>query len=209
MNWQFNHIEFKGMLYNPTKVPDHTSVFRVFPELSKFKIFKKSPGPEISNDLVMLYIFCMYDQNTPYRAKYTDVLKRKIEICHDVGFVVDQAGNFEPPIEDMLRGKNPVINEKIVEYVRIHRSFKYSYLVTIESSYYDLMLEIVSGETKRLKELKTIQLELEQTMTDIMNDDDNPFIKDAVLRYMEEERLNLRPEDIALKLLNNEPPVSY
>jgi hypothetical protein len=43
---------------------------------------------------------------------------------------------------------------------------------------------------------------------DLLNEDDNPYIRDAVLRYMEEERLQLRPEDIALKLANDEQPVS-
>jgi hypothetical protein len=41
-----------------------------------------------------------------------------------------------------------------------------------------------------------------------MVEDDNPYLKDAVLRYMEEERLGLRPEDIALKLANNEQAIS-
>ncbi|MBE3086021.1 MAG: hypothetical protein IMZ64_07375 [Bacteroidetes bacterium] len=34
------------------------------------------------------------------------------------------------------------------------------------------------------------------------HDDDNPYLRDAVLRYMEEDRLHLRPEDIALSLAN-------
>ena len=52
-------------MYNPSKVPEGASVFDVFPDLKKFKIFKKSPGPEIDNNLVMLYIMCMYDKSTP------------------------------------------------------------------------------------------------------------------------------------------------
>ena len=208
MNSQFTHIEFRGMMYNPAKIPEDTSIFKIFPELAKFTILKKSPGPELDNELVMLYILCMYDKSTPYRAKYTDVLKRKVEIAHDVGFDMDEKGNFTDPVENMLKGLNVTVNRKIVEFVRIQRSFKYTYLVTIESSYYNVMLEVMEGATKRIPDLRSIQQELEETMIDLLNEDDNPYIKDAVLRYMEEERLQLRPEDIALKLANNEQPIS-
>ena len=208
MNWQFTSIEFRGMLYGPHKVPEGESVFKIFPELKKYSIFKQSPGPELNNDLVMLYIFCMYDKSNPYRGKYTDVLKRKVEIAHDVGFKMDEKGVFLEPVEDMLKGKNKIVNRKIVEFVRIHRSFKYTYLVTIESSYYNVMLEVMEGETKRIPDLRNIQKELEDTMADLLTEDDNPYIKDAILRYVEEERLQLRPEDIALKLANGEQPIT-
>lgn len=208
MNLQFTPIEFRGMMYNPSKVPENESVFKVFPELSKYKIFKKSPGPELDNNLVMLYVFCMYDKSTPYRGQYTDVLKRKIEIAHDIGFKMDKKGIFEEPVEDMLKGKNTIVNCKVVEFVRIQRSFKYTYLVTIEASYYNVMLEVMQGATKRIPDLRGIQEELEETMVDILNEDENPHLKDAVLRYVEEERLQLRPEDIALKLAENEQPIS-
>lgn len=196
------------MMYNPMKIPDGASIFKIYPELGKFTILKKSPGAELDNELVMLYILCMYDKSTPYRSKYTDVLKRKVEIAHDVGFEMDEKGIFADPVEGMMKGENVTVNRKIVEFVRIQRSFKYTYLVTIESSYYNVMLEVMEGATKRIPDLKNIQEELEETMVDLLNEDDNPYIRDAVLRYMEEERLQLRPEDIALKLANDEQPIS-
>jgi hypothetical protein len=208
MNWQFTDIEFRGMMYNPSKVPEGESVFKIFPALKAHQPFKKSPGKELDNNLVMLFIFCMYDKSTPYRGKFPDVLKRKIEIAHDVGFNIDEKGVFEDPVEDFLKGNNEVVNRKIVEFVRLHRSFKYSYLVTIEASYYNLMLDVMGGATKRIPDLRDIQEELENTMAELLTEDDNPYIRDAVLRYMEEERLQLRPEDIALKLAANEQPVT-
>ena len=147
-------------MYNPSRVPEDESVFKIYPQLKKYSIFKKSAGPEINNNLVMLYIFCMYDKSTPYRGKFSDVLKRKIEIAHDVGFPLDERGNFEDPVEDLLKGNNSIVNRKIVEFVRIHRSFKYTYLVTIEVSYYNVMLEVMEGATKRIPDLRNIQQEL-------------------------------------------------
>jgi len=204
---QFTNLEFRGMLFNPVKVPDGGSLFKTYSELKRYPIFKKSAGKGINNELAMMYILCMYDKSTPYRGKYTDVLKRKIEIAHDVGFPMDEKGNFEDEVEEMMKGKNTIINMKIIEFVRLHRSFKYTYLVTIEASYYNVMLEVMEGATKRITDLRSIQEELEETMMQLLLDDDNPYLKDAVLRYMEDERLHLRPESIALKLMNNEHPI--
>lgn len=197
------------MMFNPSRVPEGESIFKIFPELKKYKIFQKSPGPAMDNNLVMLWIICMYDKNTPYRIKFKDVLKRKVEIAHDVGFIVTETGTFEDPVEDFLKGKNPIVNEKIVEYIRSQKSFKYAYFVGIENSYYNIMLEVMNGATKRLQELKSIQEELEDTLVEMMNDDTNPYVKETILRYMEEDRLMLRPEDIALKRSKGEHPVSH
>ncbi|WP_324362415.1 hypothetical protein [Acetivibrio sp.] len=197
------------MMFPPTKVPEDGDVFKVFPELKKNKEFVKSPGPGLDNNKVMLWIMCMYDKNTPYRVKYKDVLKRKIEIAHDVGFEMENTGVFIPPVEEMLKGMNEKVNRKIVEFIRMQRSFKYAFFVGIENSYYNILLEVISGNTKRLNELKAINEELEETLINLLNDDNNPYLKDTILRYIEEERLALRPEDIALKRAKGEDPIPY
>lgn len=194
-------------MYNPAKVPDSTPVIRYYKDLAKHKIFKKSPGPDLNNDKVMMYVLCMYDKYTPYRAKFPDVLKRKIEIAHDVGFDIIEGGIFEEEVEKFLKGLNRIVNAKIVEFVRMHRNFKYTYLVGIENSYYTVMLEVMRGNTKRIADLRDMQIELEATMIELMNEDENPYMKEAVLRYVEEERLHLRPEDMAQKHRNDESPV--
>jgi hypothetical protein len=208
MSFQFKDIEFKGMMYNPSKVPEGKSIFDVYKDLSKHSDFKTSPGPDLDNEKVMLYIICLYDKETPYRRKYPDVLKRKIEVAHDCGFDMDEKGIFSSAVEDMLKGKNDKVQRKIVEYVRMHRDYQYTYHVAIDNSYYNLMLEVMEGKTKNLEALKTIKKELEESQKDILNGDDNKYTRDAVLRYMEEERLYLRSEDIALKLSKGETPIS-
>ena len=209
MNYQFSPVEFKKMVFNPVKVPEKKSVFSVYPELKPYKILKQSPGHGIDNEKVMLYLFCMYDKNTPYRAKYPDILKRKVEVARDVGFDLMEGGIFKEPVEEMLRGENKVVNAKIVEFVRLHKNYKYSYLVSIENSYYNIMLDVINGNTKRISDLKDVQEELEDTILELLNDDDNPSMKKTLLRYMEMERLGLRPEDIALKIAQGKKPVRF
>ncbi len=204
----FHPKEYALLMYDPTKVPEGNSILKYFKELGKVKAFRDDPGPAIDNEKVMQWVLLVYDMHSPYRKKFPDVLKRKVEVAHDIEFKIIEGGVFEPPIEDMLRGKNEKVNWKVVEYVRLHRSFKYAFLVSMENAYYNLMHEILGGETKNIMKAKELRDELEENVSDILNDDNNAFIKDALLRYLENERLNLRPEDIALKLQKGETPVT-
>lgn len=196
------------MMYNPIRVQPGEGVFKVYKDLVKHRPFKLDPGEGIDNNKLMQYIFCMYDKNSPYRKKFPDILKRKVEVSHDVEFDEVEGGIFTAPIEDLLRGRNRVVNMKIVEYVRMHRNFKYAFLVSIESSYYNIMVDIMGGATKQIGDARSIQTELEDTLIEIMNQDNNPTLRDELLRYMEDERLQLRPEDIAKKMQNGESPLS-
>jgi len=207
MKSQFVDKEFTSMMYNPVRVPEGTNILKFYKDLSKVRTFKLNPGEGIDNNKLMQYILCMYDKNSPYRKKYSDVLKRKVETAHDVEFQDIGGGMFESPIEDLLKGKNRVVNKKIVEYVRLHRNFKYAFLVSIEASYFTLMVDIMGGETKRISDARSIQMELEDTMMEIINQDNNPYLRDEILRYMEDERLKLRPEDVAKKMQNGENPI--
>lgn len=208
MKTQFHAKETQGMMYDPTRLPDGGDILKFFKDLSKVKEFRANPGEKLDNNKVMQYILCLYDKASPYRKKYPDVLKRKIEVAHDCEFQVEAGGNFESPVEDFLKGKNRVVNQKAVAYVRLHRNFKYAYMVTIEESYYALMLEILGGETKKIATAKEVQGELEETLLEILNQDNNPYLRDEILRYMEDERLELRPEDIAKKMQEGKSPIS-
>jgi hypothetical protein len=132
------------------------------------------------------------------------VLKRKIEVAHDCDFTLNEEGIFESVVEDFIRGKNKVVNQKIVQYVFMFRSYKFSYQISIETAYFNLMLEIQSGETKNIGKLSELRDNLESNLLELLNQDNNPHLKDEILRYMEETRLELRPEDMAKKAQEKE-----
>ena len=208
MKSQFSDKEFSQMMYNPIRVQPGEGVFKVYKDLAKHRAFKLDPGEGIDNNKLMQYIFCIYDKNSPYKKKITDILKRKIEAAHDVGFPEDEGGIFTSPIEDLLKGRNRIVNMKIVEYVRMHRNFKYAFMTSIENSYYNIMVDIMGGATKQINDARNRQTELEDTLLELLNQDNNPYLRDEILRYMEDERLQLRPEDIAKKMQNGESPLS-
>jgi len=208
MKTQFSDKEFQSMLFNPIRVPDGENILKVYKDLGKIRAFKLDPGEGIANNKLLKWIFCVYDKQSPYRKKFTDILKRKVEAAHDVGFEDIGGGVFTDPVEDFLKGRNRVVNMKIVEFVRLHRSYKFSYQITVEAAYYNLMLEILGGDTKNITKARELKDELEDNLIELLNQDTNSLLKDEILRYMENERLQLRPEDIAKKLQDGEAPIS-
>jgi hypothetical protein len=207
MTNQFHQKEFLSMMYNPDKIPEGTSVLSFYKELGKIKEFKLSAGEGLDNNKINLYVLLLYDKGSPYRKKFKDILKRKVEVVHDLGFEITPEGLFEPIVEDFLKGRNKIVNQKVVQFVRMHRSYNYSYQVSVEAAYANLMLEIQSGETKGLKNLADMRDDLEKNLMEMLGEDNNPYLRDEMLRYMESERLELRPEDIARKLQNGESPI--
>jgi hypothetical protein len=205
---QFHQKEYSQMRFDPTRVPEGTDVLKFYKDLGRIKEFRANPGESLDNNKVMQYIMLMYDMHSPYRMKYNDVLKRKIEVAHDCQFEVQAGGVFESVVEDFLKGKNAIVNKKIVQYVILHRSYKFAYQISMETAYFNLMLEIQSGETKNISKLSDMRDELESNLTEMLNQDTNYFLRDEILKYMEEDRLQLRPEDIAKKLQNGEPPIT-
>ncbi len=193
----FADVEFNQMMFNVNKVAYNRSIFKAFPPLNKPLELRRPIGKGLEKNQVMRYICLMYDKNTPFRKRFPDISKRKIEAAKYAGFKLQEGGIFSETVEDMLTGKNERANQMLVAYVRLHRNIKFSYLVSMEESFYHLMEEVTGGEMKNLTQLKTIQVEIEETMTDILSEDNTHDIQDSVLKYIEDKRINLRPEDIA------------
>jgi len=196
--------DFSKLMFKVRTIPLERSLLRAFPELGKHPEFKVK-FDNINKDKLIRYVIYMYDRNTPLRRKFPDILRRKVEAAKEAGFKINEVGLFEDDVEEFLRGKNDKANRMIVAYARIHKNFKYSFFITIEESFYGLMRSVIGGELKNIPDLKKAQKELDESMDELLSGDKNPFLVEEVLRYMETERLALRPEDIARKLKNDEP----
>jgi len=192
----FSDKEFVLMMFNVVELPPQKHVIHAFPKLKKVREFTK-PLAKLNKNKVLRYVMFLYDKNSPFRAKFQDVLQRKVEAAKGAGWETVEGGIFADDVERILRGHNITVNEMIVAFIRLHRNFKYSYLVGLEESFYRMMLEIMTGEMGNVSKMKQTQEELEIIMLELTSEDNNPELRDTLLRYVEQARLNLRPEDIA------------
>ena len=192
----FSEKEFTRMMFNVLEVPPQKHIVNHFAKLKKVREFSR-PLARLNKNKVIRYIMFLYDKNSPFREKFQDVLKRKVEAARGAGWETGEGGVFTNDVEEVLRGHNITINEMAVAFIRLHRNFKYSYLVGLEESFYRMLLEIMTGEMSNVQKMKSTQAELEDIILELTNEDNNPGMRDTLLRYVEQARLNLRPEDIA------------
>lgn len=192
----FAENEFKDMMFDVSIVQPPKHVITAYPRLRKIKEFK-TKFTRLNKDKVIRYIMLLYDKNTPFRIKFNDVLIRKVEAAKGAGWEIVEQGLFQEDVEKLLRGENKQVNKMIVAFVRLHRNFKYSYLIALEETFYRFLNESIEGEIKNLAQMKSTQAELEELITELLNEDKNPNVREESLRYVEESRLNLRPEDVA------------
>ena len=195
----FADSEFDRMMFNVHRVPRQRSIVKAFSRMGKVPEFRKAMSGGIDKNKAIRYVCLMYDKNTPFRTRYPDIMKRKMEVALHAGFKLEADGIFPEKVEEMMSGKNSSVNRIMVAFVRMHRNVKYSYLISIEESFYFLMEEVARGEMKNLNRLKEIQGEIEETTMEMLNDDNNTNVKEDLFKYIEDQRLKLRPEDIARK----------
>ena len=193
----FADSEFSRMMFNVNQVPHNRSIPNAFPALKKVQEFRRNPHLRLEKNRVLRYIILMYDKNSPFRKRFPDISRRKIEAAKYAGYKLEEGGLFPEHVEDMLMGRIENANKMLVAYVRLHRNIKFSYLVSMEESFYHLMEQVTGGDMKNLAQIRSIKEEIEETLADILSEDNTPLIKESVLKYVEDRRLNLRPEDIA------------
>lgn len=192
----FAESEFSDMMFNVAEVPQQKHILNAFTKLRKIKEFSVKLN-SLHKDKLIRYIMFLYDAKSPFRVKFSNILKRKVEAAKGAGWMVLGNGLFEENVEAVLRGDNKHANQMIVAFVRLHRNFKYSYLIALEESFYRYLNETLSGNMANVTKMKSNQSELEEIITELLNDDNNFKVREQLLRYAENERLNLRPEDIA------------
>lgn len=184
------------MMFNVAAVPPQKHVTNAFKRLRKIKEFKLTLNV-LHKDKVIRYIMFLYDQRSPFRIKFNDILQRKVEVARGAGWEIESNGLFNDEVERLLRGDNKSANRMAVAFIRLHRNFKYSYLIALEETFYRFLNETMEGDMKNVEKMKNTQVELEDIITELNNEDNNPHLRAELLRYVEEARLNLRPEDIA------------
>ncbi len=192
------------MMFPVHMMPDNVDPVKYFDKLSKWEEFYYK-GNIPQKNKVFRWIAFMYDKESPFRNKIPDANKRKVEIAKYVRMVTD-ANKVEDWVLKVLSAKNAQINRMVIAYVRMHRYPKYALTVGLENQFYtDLELTYAGKSLTGKRSLTVTQQELEQSMIDLLNGDNNQSMHDSLFAVMEEERLsNFTPEGVAMALESGE-----
>lgn len=209
MELEFQASDFERLMFRIDEMPDKVDPVDYYPKLKKWSEF----GPQTGNkgmsifmkNKVFRWIVLMYDKESPFRTKISDAIKRKLEVAKYVKLITS-FNLIDPEVKEILQGNDEVINRMIVAYVRMHRDSLYALVVGLDEMYYKDLFGILNGDPPK-KPIANTQKDLENAITELLNQDNNINVKRELSIYMEDERLrDYRPEGMAEILLSGKVP---
>ncbi len=196
MELEFQKSDFEKLMFRVDDMPDKVDPVEYFPKLKKWREF--SPQRTWSKTLknkIFKWIVLMYDKESPFRAKIGDARKRRFEVAKYVKLVTD-FNLIDPKVESVLRGNDAEVNRMVIAYARMHRNSLYALVIGLDDMFYEDLFQVKMGNTVK-KQITTTQRELETSITELLNQDNDAQLRWELALVMEEERLEIRPEDIA------------
>ena len=186
-------MDYSGYLFPPFD-PNTLVELEKFDEF-RFKITDKAK--------VIDYMIIMYDHsNAEFRRLHPDYFTRKREAAVLAGLPMGPDGKFTGEMENVLTGVNDDFNTAVVRYLMMFSLPDYPALVALK--------EMQSQELKaafspsEAKDRKIIRDNLDKITSDIAVYEDRIYtgtetenVRKALYKYMEQERVRLRPEFVA------------
>jgi len=201
MEFEFEDKEFKSLMFDVYNLHPKASVLNKFPKLRAFPEFRKKIN-KLDNNKIIKYIILMYDENTPLK-KVEDVNKRKLIAGKMALFPETDEGMFTEPYVSAIEGKNNIFNLKMMRYLRFHKNHKYSFLVTLENSYYNNLSQAMGGNNKAYDAAKKQKDDLKEAVDDLFNNDESEDIRNTLYDHIQMDELNLSPEEVSDYLEKN------
>jgi hypothetical protein len=194
----YRESDFRLMLFNVNLLAPEEDPLIVWPELRRIEEFHEPVAP-LYTDMVLRYIFLTYDRNSPVSIRNREnLIKRKFEAAKLAGFELKD-GKFNSYVEDMIKCKNEYINKMIFAFVRLFGDNDYAYLTSLMDALYSIMPDISAGEIKDMQKVQLLKKEIDQVSDRILVRDNTNSLYLDLYKYIEREKLGLRPEDMALK----------
>lgn len=187
------------------------SVLDLYPKLAEFKEFKATVKP-LHKDKTIRYILYCYDIKSPLVKNNVELMKRKYEALILAGYELSASKKFSADIERMIMGENDKVNKMIVRFVRIQKNHKYSLLVATEQAYYKKINTMMDSSARLTKQehdaTRQMEMDIETLTSEIFGGDTTSHLIESLYDSILFDQVELRPEDIATKLLKDEIPVN-
>lgn len=192
----------------PVGAPD---IFKHAPTLSVYPEFKAKIVSSIDLSIVLRYLGVMYQDGSPFLS-ISNLQKRKVEAAKWAGFPPSQDGKgFKKEYMDIIRGKYKPVNRMIIRMCRVQRNTDFSKLLVFEEAYSreleKLLALNVKDADKIRKACNSFQADIDETSKHFLLDDDSDGNIETLLDEIENEQLELSPEQIAMKMASGEDPL--
>lgn len=199
--------EYQKLLFNVENIDEKTIL------ITKFPLIKLYPELKELQPNIFKFIVLLFDMNTPLNA-IDSYNKRVLEGALLSGFPIKTENSFEKEYQKIIEFKDPIVNKAIVRYCRIQKDVDYSELKIYEMAFHlelgNLMVD--DDATKRAKiieNINSLKTQIKELQSIFFNRNNNTALEFDLMDIVENDELELRPEDIALKFFNGENPLNY
>ena len=190
-------LDYTKMIANPMVVPVKKSPRDYYDLFKKYKEFD-AELKDVDERKLFRYIPLVYDKNSPLHAVIDDFKKLKAKAAELAGFLKNSEQKFLKPVEEILSCNNRDVNFMIVRYVIHHKSAKYHEMVILKEAHLKISAKVLEDPSaKELASFKTVGAQVDEIQQELLSGDNNPKLQENLLEYYFEDKLELRPEDIA------------
>lgn len=199
----FEDLDYTKMMCNVMSIPlsknpeDEFEIFRKYKEFNE----KMNPTPEVDRKKLFRYFPLVYDKHSPLHV-ITDLKKMKGKAAELAGFKRQDDGSFLSNVMEILECSNREVNQMIIRYVVLHKSAKYHQWVVLREAHEKLSINIIEDPKKsNVDSFNDVSERLDSTQQELLSGDNNQKLQESMYDYHFENELQLRPEDMAKKIL--------
>jgi hypothetical protein len=208
MDIDFGSLDWGKMMANTYAMPPKKDPRIQYKEAFRYEEYYPKEFPYADIFKVLRYIPMVYDKNTPLLQVFSDLKKIKVSAAELAGFKKQEDGRFLSNVEEILACKNIDVNRMIIRYALSHKSALYSKFVIYSELHLSEMGKLLSGEKgARVGDFDSLSDKLDSVRQEILSNDNSIKLSEDFMSFYFEDKLYLRPEDIAKKIQQGEQPV--
>lgn len=194
-------LDFSKLKYKVHELEEGVDPLSVYDDLKKYPEFYEAIS--LPRKKVLRYIIYFYDKGSPLRDE--EVYRGKIIAATLAGFETGNEGKFADTVEQMMLCRDFKINAMVIRFISMPGMFdvKWQKYIVLQQVYFRQSKDLYSGDEDDIKKFAATEKELNLTQSDLLNRDSADELLARLQKYYLEEKVELRPEDIAAKLLSN------
>lgn len=193
-----DEFDFSKISYRVDELTDVQDPFEAFPIFQKYPEFhEKIPLPR---DKVLKYIVYVYDRYSPLMEELQDLFKVKVRAAELAGFKRNNKNVFPRQVEDLFLCVDENICAMIVRYITLNKSVEYSEYAVLSESYFIQSKNLLLTTEPDIKNLQVTKKGIVEAREELLSGDSMETLRKQLFRFYLEDKLELRPEDIARKL---------
>lgn len=194
----FTELDYSKMICNPMAVPpkkspeDHYELFQQYKEFTE-------PTFDLDRSKLFRYIPLVYDKNSPLHLVIDDIKKLKGKAAELAGYKKDNNGKYFEAVEKLITGQHTQANYMIIRYVILHKSKQWHRFCILNEVFEHTSERLLRDPSKNdLQNFESLSEQIDTVKQDLLSKDNSRKLEEDMYEYYFDDKLKLKPEDIAL-----------